>query len=244
MLAISGAEKTGPLTGSLTVEDLILSGDGLGRPIQAPKFTLAADADRLRGTSVSGSRADSQQRKTLRKRWLAPSSFPPAERFRSPSICVSHSRAIRSASRGQASFARARELAQAAGIPGTDALEALAGEPIAVDLTAEGPWMPAEEIPWKFAPVDSIASAEIAPVSEPESSAPAPTTSPAIGAVPEPPVHDTLTGTVIVHNANWKADYLASHVVVNDATLHIENGDLRWDPVDFTYGPLKGNSEA
>jgi hypothetical protein len=47
---------------------------------------------------------------------------------------------------------------------------------------------------------------------------------------------------VNIHNANWKADYLAGHVVVNEATLHIENGDLRWDPVDFTYGPLKATA--
>src|SRR5580698_1224411 len=38
--AISGAELIGPLSGSFTVEGLILSGDGLGRPLQAPKFTL------------------------------------------------------------------------------------------------------------------------------------------------------------------------------------------------------------
>ncbi len=133
--------------------------------------------------------------------------------------------------RGQASFARARELAHASGIPVTEALEALAGEPITVDLTAEGPWMPAEVIP-----LSDISPAAIAPPSSPESSASAPSA----GAAPEPPDRDTLTGTVIVRNANWKADYLASHVVVDDATLHIENGGLRWDPVDFTYGPLKG----
>jgi hypothetical protein len=135
--------------------------------------------------------------------------------------------------RGQASYARAREFAQAAGIPRTEALETLAGEPIAVDLTAEGPWMPAEEIP-----LESIAPAEAARVSAPESPAPAPT----ISVTPEPPVRDTLTGTVIIRNANWKADYLAGHVVVNEATLHIENGDLRWDPVDFTYGSLKATA--
>ena len=113
----------------------------------------------------------------------------------------------------------------------------LAGDPIAVDLTAEGPWMPAEEIP-----LASIAAAEAAPVSEPESSEPVPTTAPTIGSVPEPPVRDTLAGTVSIRNANWKADYLAGHIVVNQATLHIENGDLRWDPVDFTYGPLKATA--
>ena len=53
----------------------------------------------------------------------------------------------RVAGRGQASFARARQIAHAAGIPQTATLESLAGDPIAVDLTAEGPWLPAEETP-------------------------------------------------------------------------------------------------
>ena len=51
------------------------------------------------------------------------------------------------AARGQASFARARQIAHAAGIPQTAALESLTGDPLAVDLTAEGPWIPAEETP-------------------------------------------------------------------------------------------------
>ena len=133
--------------------------------------------------------------------------------------------------RGQASFARARELAHASGIPVSEALGALAGEPITVDLTAEGPWLPAEVIPF-----NDLSPAEVAPVTGPDSSASAPS----VGVAPLPPDLDTLTGTVTVHSANWRADYLASHIVVNDATLHIENGNLRWDPVDFTYGPLKG----
>ena len=69
-----------------------------------------------------------------------------------------------------------------------------------------------------------------------------PTTAPTIGSVPEPPVRDTLTGTVSIHNANWKADYLAGHIVVNQATLHIENGDLRWDPWTLPR-PSQSNGE-
>ena len=60
------------------------------------------------------------------------------------------------------------------------------------------------------------------------------------------PATDTLTGTVTVHNANWKAGYLANHVVITDATLHVGLvgglGDSVWDAVDFTYGPLKGTA--
>ena len=55
-----------------------------------------------------------------------------------------------------------------------------------------------------------------------------------------PPATDTVTGTVTVHNANWKSDYLANHVEIADATLHLDPSGLRWDPVDFTYGPVTG----
>ena len=33
---------------------------------------------------------------------------------------------------------------------------------------------------------------------------------------------DTLSGTVTVRNANWKADYLANHVEISEATLHVD----------------------
>jgi hypothetical protein len=63
---------------------------------------------------------------------------------------------------------------------------------------------------------------------------------------PALPATDTLAGTVTVHNANWKADYLANHVSISEATLHVDlvggMGDTRLDPVDFSYGPLKGTA--
>ncbi len=43
-------------------------------------------------------------------------------------------------------------------------------------------------------------------------------------------------------NANWKADFLANHLEITDATLHLESGGLRWDPVVFSYGPIKGTA--
>jgi hypothetical protein len=105
---------------------------------------------------------------------------------------------------------------------------------MAVDLTATGPWMPPEEIP-----LENVTVAETVPVNNagiPAASAP-------LGTLAAPG-GDTLTGTVTLHNANWKADYLAGHVGVDDATLHIDNGELRLDPVDFTYGPLKGRASV
>ena len=222
-------EDTGPLTGSLTVEGLILSSDSLGRPIQAPKFTLEpvainsampqppAEADQAgaenRAQELAGSVA-------LSAGGAVPLIFNLRFSLSGYQISV----------RGQASFARARELARAAGIQETEALAAFAGEPITVDLTAEGPWMPAEEIV-----PGSVSAAEVASADGVDSSS---ITSPA-GLV-ESSNGETLTGTVTVRNANWRADYLAGHVVVNNATLHIENHNLQWDPVEFSYGPLKG----
>ena len=56
------------------------------------------------------------------------------------------------------------------------------------------------------------------------------------------PAADSLTGTVTLHNANWKADYLANHVEIAKATLHLDRGEARWDSVDFSYGPVKGTA--
>ena len=57
---------------------------------------------------------------------------------------------------------------------------------------------------------------------------------------------DHLSGTVSLHNVNWKADYLANHVEIAQATLRLdtsgENGAIRWDPVVFSYGPVKGTA--
>jgi hypothetical protein len=230
--ATFGAEQAGPLNGSFTVEGLILSGDGLGRPLQAPKFTL----EPVSIVSVPPPSSSAEPLPAVKNpaQALAGTIVVPAGGAAPLTLNLRFGLAgYQIGIRGQASYARAKELADAAGIPETEALESLAGEPIAVDLIAEGPWMPAGEIP-----LESIGSAEPSSGSAPESSASVPT----IGMVPEPPVRDTLIGTVNVRNANWKADYLASHVVVNEATLHIENGDLRWDPVDFTYGPLKATA--
>jgi len=36
----------------------------------------------------------------------------------------------------------------------------------------------------------------------------------------------------------WKADYLANHVEIAQATLHLDNGET--GDRDFSYGPVKG----
>jgi hypothetical protein len=45
-----------------------------------------------------------------------------------------------------------------------------------------------------------------------------------------------------LHDANWKADFLTNAVLISQATLHLAPGELRWDPVLFSYGPVKGTA--
>jgi len=130
---------------------------------------------------------------------------------------------------GQAALSRARQLARVAGMLDSAALDTLASEPIGVNLTAEGPWLPAER------------SLFTAPASPESVSVEAET-----AAEQARPADDSVTGTVTLHNANWKTDYLASHVMISEAVLHLIRygaiGSLRWDPVAFAYGPVKGTA--
>ena len=214
------AQPTGPFTGNLTVADLILTGGGLNRPVQASKITLEpsaaqhASASTLTGTVAIPAGGETPLVFTLR-------------------ISLS---GYQVGVRGQASFARARELAHAAGIPQSQALSALAGDPIAVDLIAAGPWIPQETIPQEVPLAGNTGSAS-APAAAQE--LPAPATSPSVSADVIPSA-DSLTGTVTLRNANWKADFLASHVQIAEATLHLDGANLRWDPVAFSYGPVNG----
>jgi hypothetical protein len=125
--------------------------------------------------------------------------------------------------RGQASIARARDLARMAGISNSTALDALSGDPVSVDLAAGGPWL----LPVQTLPVQTLSLGNLTPtaVSLP-SAAPA----------------DSLTGTVTLRNATWKADYLVNPVEISQATLHLDSGELRWDPIVFSYGPVKGTA--
>ena len=195
------------LTGTLTVTDLALSGGGLSQPIQAPKMTLEPVA------APQGSPQALAGTVAIPAGGAVPLTF--TVRFSLSGYQV--------AARGQASFARARQIAHAAGIPQTAALESLAGDPLAVNLTAEGPWIPAEE----------TSLINLSPGQAMNAGSHAATGTPAA---------DILTGTVTVRDANLKADYLANHVTIGDATLHLDNGSLRWDPVAFSYGPVKGTA--
>ncbi len=218
------AEPREPLTGSLTVAEFALSGGGLSRPVQAPKIVFEpsaaprASAEALTGTVSIPAGGE------------APLVFNLRFSLAGYQVGV----------RGQAAIARTRELAHAAGIPASQSLTALAGDPLILDLVAAGPWLPREE--------NSLAAASPEPASAAARQSPALASAraPTSGGAKLPAAVnsgvDSLTGTVTVRNANWKADYLASHVEIAEATLYLDGTSLRWQPIVFAYGPVKGTA--
>jgi len=213
----------GPLTGNFTVQGLRLSGDGLSTPIQSGKVVL---------TPVEAA----QQSLTVE---LAPGIFPisaleatvtiPAGGGAPLSVTARLARSGYQLSvHGPASVARARELAHMAGIADATGLDSLAGDPVTLDLSAAGPWLPAESAPSSRTP-PAAAQVDQGSVK-------------ADGDIGPSPAGDTLSGTVTLRNANWKADFLSSHLEIAQATLHLGPGLLQWDPVVFSYGPVKGTA--
>ncbi len=195
----------GPLTGSVSVDGFQLSGNGLGTPIQASKVLFEPV------TAQSG-----QQDRVLGAAVAIPSG--------AGSLTVTARVALsgyKVGVRGQASVARAKELAHAIGLPDTAGLDALAGDPITVDLNAEGPWQPKELEPFSNSTLAGVSAGP---------------------ALQDAAVRDRLSGTVILRNANWKADYLANHVEISQATLHLGSEEIRWAPVLFSFGPVKGTA--
>jgi hypothetical protein len=217
--SVKAPPSQGLLSGSFTVDGFRLSGSGLSQPILAPALVLEpAPVAQGLAPALAGTVA-------VPLGGAAPLAVNVRLGLKGYQVAM----------RGQVSIARGRELAHAVGIGQAAELNQLAGEPFAVDLTAEGPWLPAQELPPSDVP--PAGGAPQTPL-QAKAGSKKPVTEP--GDV----VTDSLSGTVAVHNANWKADYLASHVVISLAMLHVNLvggvGDSRWDPVNFSYGPLEG----
>ncbi|MFY9855608.1 MAG: AsmA family protein [Terracidiphilus sp.] len=201
----------GALTGSITIQGLQFSGGGLGDPIRIPKLLLAP-------APVSASQPSGAS-EALSATVAIPAGAEVPLTVSTRLVLSGYQLTLR----GQTSIQRGRELAHLAGVNNAAAREALSGDPVSVDLTAEGPWSP---IPTPI-----------------QTASPASTSSVATGsALQFAPSADTLSGTVTLRNAIWKADFLANPVKISQATLHLAAGELRWDPVVFSYGPVKGTA--
>ncbi len=212
--AASPTAPVGPLSGSLTVAGFALTGGGLSKPVQVTKIVLAPSAVPASGEALTGT-------------FDLPAGGETPLVFNLRFSLAGYQVGVR----GPAAIARARELAHIAGVPEVQQVAALAGDSLTVDLTATGRWLPPEE---GLALVAESAEPTAAPVQD------------ATGAATPPaaiiPVADSLTGTVTLRNANWKADFLANHVQITQATLHLDGTSMRWDPVVFAYGPVKGTA--
>jgi hypothetical protein len=195
-----------PLSGSIAVDGLKLSGGSLSQPVQIQKVLLEPAA----GTNGQGS--------VLTGTGHVPAGAPAPLVF---TVSLSLT-GYQVTARGAGSPVRVRQLAHAAGLKEAGALDAIAGDPLTMDLAIEGPWLPAPD----------------ALLAEGVSAAPG---SPAVVALTKT---DRLTGTVTLHDANWKTDSLSTAVEISEATLHLGGGTMIWDPVAFAYGPLKGTARV
>lgn len=198
-----GKAPAGPLSGSLAIEGFQLSGGTLSAPIRLPRTVfepVTAPPGQPQALAATVSIPGDGGPLTVTTR-LALSGYQ---------LSV----------RGQAAIARAHELARAGDIKDAPLLDNLAGGPLTIDLTAEGPWLP---VPWSA-----------------YSNVPFAGPMPPLGGYP--PLVRRFDGTVTLHNATWKAPYLNNPVEIAQATLHLGQDELRWNPIAFAYGPVKGTA--
>jgi len=118
-----------PLTGNIAIDGFQLSGNGLSEPIRVPRMLL--DPAPASANPVSGDFPALAATVAIPLGGASPLSV-------SARFALS---GYRLTLRGQASIIRARELAHLAGFANAASLNALAGEPISLDLIADGPWM-------------------------------------------------------------------------------------------------------
>ena len=191
-----------PLAGSIILDGLKLSGGSLNQPVQIQKVVLEPAA-----------RTDGQG-EVLAGTASLPTGAPAPLVFTARLTLNGYQVTVR----GAGSPARVRQLAHAAGLKEASALDAISGDPVTIDLSIEGRWLPAPD----QALAESVGQAPSNDVS------------------PSQPRPDHLTGTVTLHNATWKTNGLQFAVEIPQATLHLNGGTIEWDPVAFSYGPVTG----
>jgi AsmA family len=205
-----------PLSGSLIIDGLGLTGVSLNQPVEVPRIVLEPSP------ASAGQTVALNSTFTLSAGGATPLGFALRLALSGYQLTI----------RGAGAVPRMRELANAAGLPDARALNAIAGEPITLDLAIAGPWLPSSEAPIGPNSNASLPGTQLitlsAPVSHPTDQ------------ISTPP--DQLTGTVILHNDNWKFDALSSAVQISQGTLHLGGHDVRWDPVAFSFGPIKGTA--
>jgi hypothetical protein len=229
----------GLLTGSIAIDGFTLSGGGLSQPLRAARFVLEPAELNAAPASTAQNQQDANAGSAPAQILSGTAAIPAGG---AAPLAVTARLALfgyQAIVRGQASIERAREIAGLSGLMERNVLDGLAGEPISINLTAEGPWLPVES------PVESPAAAQMQPSAAARGKAAGPAST---GRAPTDfdrgvqPATDTLSGMVTVRNANWRADYLANHVQIAQATLRLDGAAAKWDPILFSYGPVQGTA--
>lgn len=201
-----------PLTGSFTINGFSLSGGGLDNPIQARHIVLEPDS------------AGPDEPLALTGSGEVPAGAPAPLTFIPRLTIHGYELSIR----GQAGMAISRQFAHLAGFEHLAGLDAVSGGPLTLAFDAQGSWLQPE-------PIELTPPQLVVPDPAPNSDA----ADPARSQISSP---DSLTGTITVHNAVWKPDYLARSVTIAQATLHLDGDGAQWDPVEFSYGPVKARA--
>ncbi len=185
----------GPLTGSLTLVGLRITGDSLPHPIAVAR------------TNLEPAPALPNEQSALVASFAVPAGGPTPVTIRARISLTGFQLALH----GPVSIARLREFSHFAGGSAVASISQMAGEPASIDLESSGPWVPPVEV--------------------------------TLGAASAPPVSSIhSSGAIMFRDANWKPSFLANAVLIHQATLHLESDAMTWDPVQFSYGPVKGSA--
>lgn len=121
----------GPLSGTLSIDGFVLSGDGLSEPIQPAKVIFQPVI------------VQQGQAQTLTTTVSLPAGAPAPLTLSARFSLRGYQLVIR----GPAALARIRELARISGIADSSLLDGLTADPAALDLNAHGQWLPVQTSP-------------------------------------------------------------------------------------------------
>jgi hypothetical protein len=194
-----------PISGSISISALRISGDGLNREISLPKVAVEPARD--------------QAAALVAVLPIPAGASAPLNLFATLTL-----NGYRAEIHGSAALPRLRELARVFGLSDASMLEQIVGPPAVLDLTADGPWLQPPTPPTQDLS-DGSSAGNLGPTPILVSGA-----------------SDHIVGTLSLRNATWKPDFLAGPVEIPNAVLHMDESGARWDPVAFTYGPVRGSA--
>ena len=182
-----------------------LSGGSLTRPIQAGKVVWTPE-DRADGT-VHG--------------LVTTVSLPAGDT--SPIAVAAHLSldGYEINARGPIALSRLQELAHVVSAGNAPELSGISGASAAIDLTAQGKWLPSQS-----------------PLRDTAGSRPGSDSSDVFSVSNS----DQISGTMSLHDAKWRSGALANDLDIDEATFNFGPNQFDWNPIVFRYGPVRGTA--